>query len=154
MAMTERCLLISLDDGDFAVPLRQLVSVEPMAHVVPVPRVPAWILGVTYREGRVLPVVDLAAMLREGVGPHPESTLSRLLIAADGDISVALAVPAATEVVTVAPEHVAPVPPLPDRAINRYLTGHVTYGEQSFGMLDLARLMRSPAFLLTDQLEQ
>ena len=154
MAVTERCLLINLGAGDYAVPLRQLLSIEPMARVVPVPRVPSWILGVTYREGRVLPVVDLGVMLSDGVEPDLEHTVARLLIAVDGDVAVALAVPAATEVFTVSAEHIAPVPPLPDRTVNRYLTGNVTYGEQSFGMLDLGRLMRSPEFLLIGSREQ
>jgi purine-binding chemotaxis protein CheW len=145
--MTERCLIVSVGGGDFGVPLRQLLSVEPMPKVVPVPRVPAWLLGVTYRQGRVLSVVDLAAMVSDGGSAWPPT---RLLIAADSDAVVGLAVSSASDVFAVAPEHVSPVPSLPDRPINRYLTGHVTYGEQSFGVLDLTRLMRSPEFLLSE----
>lgn len=146
----ERCLIITIGEGDFGVPLRQLVSVEPMPKVVPVPRVPAWLLGVTYRQGRVLSVVDLATMVGAGESVNSGESPTRLLIAADSDVFVGLAVSAATEVFSVAPEHVSPVPALPDRPINRYLTGHVTYGEHSFGVLDLTRLMRSPEFLVSD----
>lgn len=147
--MTERCLLITLGGGDYGVPLRQLLSVEPMPKVVPVPRVPAWLLGVTYRQGRVLSVVDLAAMTSAGGGASGAAP-TRLLIAADSDIVVGLAVSSTTDVFAVAPEHVTPVPKLPDRPINRFLTGHVTYGEQSFGVLDLTRVMRSPQFLMNE----
>lgn len=150
MAVTERCLLITLGAAQFGVPLRQLVSVDPMPRVAPVPGVPPWILGVTYYQGRVLAVIDLAAILQVNDVLEHDVAQARLLIAADRDVSAALAVPAATEVFTVAPEHIAPVSPMPDRLVNRYLTGHVTYGEQSFGLLDLGKLMRSPEFLLTD----
>lgn len=148
MAVTERCLLVTLGGGNFGVPLRQLVSVEPMPRVVPVPRVPAWMLGVTYRQGSVLSVIDLAAVLDIDGALDNVDKGARLLIAAEGDLSAALAVPAVTEVFDVEPEHVTPIAPLPDRRVNRFLTGHVTYGEQSFSLLDLGRLMRAPEFLL------
>lgn len=148
MAVTERCLLVALGDGYFGVPLRQLVSVEPMPRVVPVPRVPPWLLGVTYRQGRVLPVIDLASILHVDGALDRDNKGARLLIAADGDLSAALAVPAATEVFNVEPEHIVPIAPMPDRLVNRFLTGHVTYGERSFSLLDLGRLMRAPEFLL------
>ncbi|MGI8914944.1 MAG: chemotaxis protein CheW [Chloroflexota bacterium] len=149
MAVTERCLLVNLGGAIFGVSLRQLISVEPMARVMPIPRVPAWLLGVTYRQGRVISVVDLAAMLQLSTALDRDAKDARLLIATEGDFSAALAVPLTTEVFNVAPEQVGPIAPLPDRPVNRFLTGQVNYGEQLFGLLDLGCLMRSPEFMLT-----
>lgn len=144
--MEQRCVLVPLGDATYGVPLRQLLGVEPLARLVPLPNVPPWLLGVTYRQGMVLSVVDLGALLQ--VAPAlPEGGEARLLVAVDGDLTVALAVPAVTEVRVVAPEQVQPAPPVSTSAANRFLGGVVAQGDQPFGLLDMARLLRSPEFL-------
>lgn len=144
--MEQRCVLVPLGDDTYGVPLRQLLSVEPLTRIVPLPHVPPWLLGVTYRQGMVLSVVDLGGLLQ--VAPALASRDDvRLLIAVDGDVTVALAVPGVSEVRLLAPEQVQPAPPLSTNPANRFLEGVVSQGDQPYGLLDVARLLRSPEFL-------
>ena len=144
--MEQRCLLVPLGPSTFGVPLQQLLGVEPVTRIVPLPHVPSWVLGVTHRQGQVLSVVDLTALLGLPAGPAPAAG-GRLLIAADGDLTVAFAVPEVSEVRSIDPDRVEP--PTGGDAVSRFLTGIVSEGEQALGLLDLMQVLRSPELRAT-----
>lgn len=144
--MDQRYVLIVLGEDTFGVPLRQLLRVEPPGKIMPIPNVPSWVLGVTYQQGRVLSVVDLGAFINGSTDRMLESSETRLLIADDDGLTAAIAVPAVTDVRTVLSQHIGPVPPLPAKPANRFLNGVVTDSEGTFGLLDLALVLRSPGF--------
>lgn len=145
----ERYLHITANGEAYGVPLRQLLSVEPMARVVPLPNAPPWLLGVTYRQGRVYSVADLNALLDPEAPPTPSNESARLLIVADQELAVALAVPAATDVFVVTAEQVEPAPPVSAPLARQFLSGQIRQAESVFCLLDLGRLLHSPDFLVT-----
>ena len=144
--MEQRCVLIELGNTTFGVPLRLLASVEPLTRIVPLPNVPPWLLGLTYRRGLVLSVIDLAAVLHRASQPIDSAT-SRLLIVHDGAMQVAFATPTVSEVRVIAAEQVQPAPPAGSDPASRYVSGVVANGDAPFSLLDLGRLLRSPEFL-------
>jgi chemotaxis signal transduction protein len=148
-ATPERFLGITVNGEAFGLPLRQLIGVEPISRIVPVPNVPPWLLGVTYHQSRVLSVTDLGAFLELGPAAALAEGTARLLIAADGDNAVAFAVPAVTGVVSVQADQVGPVPSAPASPVNRFLRGLVFDGDRKVGLLDLVALLRSPEFQTT-----
>lgn len=141
--MEQRCVLVPLGNTSFGVPLRMLASVEPPARIVPLPNVPRWLLGLTYRRGLVLSVVDLAAVLQRAAQPIDGAT-ARLLIVQDGDHQAAFAVPAVSEVRAIAPEQVQPAPPVGSDPASRFVLGVVANGDEPFTLLDLVALLRAP----------
>lgn len=146
----DRFLHVTAGGRSFGVPLRQLISVDPLTRVVPVPNTPRWLRGVTYRQGRVHSVVDLNALLEPGVSPPPD-TESRLLVVADDDFAVAVLVSAATDVFVAPPEQVEPATALTGGAIRAYLTGQVRLADATLGLLDVRGLLRAPEHQVTGE---
>ena len=145
--MERRCLLVTLGTATLAVPLYQLTGVEPVARLVPLPRVPAWVLGATHRQGAVLSVIDLAALLGQDDATVDLSG-ARLLVAADDDLGVAFAVAGITETRTFDDGQIEPVAGEFDGRLACVLTGTITDGEQRIGLLDLPAVLRVPEFAL------
>lgn len=56
-----------------AVPVGHVVTVEQTGPVRPLPGVPTWLAGLTSVRGRVLPVVDLGALVARCRGSGPEN---------------------------------------------------------------------------------
>jgi purine-binding chemotaxis protein CheW len=64
-----RDLLIARVAGQrFAVPAVDVQSVVELGAIVPVPRVPRWIAGLTTQRSRTLTVIDVAAAIEPGAG--------------------------------------------------------------------------------------
>lgn len=86
-----RHLLITVGNGEYAVKVEDIVEVRKVSQITPLPRVPAWLRGVTYANGEVLSVVDLHWFLTDNPntgkpgwllvagGPNRESTAGLLV---------------------------------------------------------------------------
>lgn len=75
-----RDLLIARVAGQrFAVPAVEVQSVVELGAVVPVPRAPGWIAGLTTQRSRTLTVVDVALV----IDPAASRTLHRFALVAD-----------------------------------------------------------------------
>jgi chemotaxis signal transduction protein len=72
-----------------AVPYRWARSVVESFEASPAPNAPAWLLGAVNVEGRILPVLDLAAWLNPAT-PQARDRHSRLLVCGDGEDAYAL----------------------------------------------------------------
>ena len=141
--MERRCLLVTLGTAKLAVPLHQLTGVEPVVRVVPLPRVPAWVLGATHRQGTVLSVIDLAALL--GLDDTTlDLTSARLLVAADDDLRIAFAVAGITETRAYDDEQLQPVTEGSNGRLAGVVSGAIAEGEDRIGLLDLPAVLRTP----------
>jgi purine-binding chemotaxis protein CheW len=67
----------------YALPPGSVDLVAPVQALTPVPTVPAHVLGVTYLRGRIVAVIDLAALI--GVEGRPEQGNDPRLIVVGGD---------------------------------------------------------------------
>ena len=65
-------VLIRLGREIFGLDVETVLEIRPKEAITYVPRVPAWVLGVTNVRGRVLSVVDLQAYLGLPSGPQAE----------------------------------------------------------------------------------
>lgn len=146
MTTDQRYVIFVLGEDTFGVPLRQLLRVDMLGKIVPVPNVPPWVMGVTYQQGRVMSVVDLGALIFGLSDPRLTSSDARMLITADGGVTTALVVSAVSDVRTVASQHIGPVRPLPAKPANRFLSGVVSDSDGTIGLLDLTLVLRSPGF--------
>lgn len=141
--MERRCLLVTMGNATLAVPLHQLTGVEPPVRLVPLPRVPPWVLGATHRQGTVLSVIDLAALL--GLDDATLDLASaRLLVAADDDLRIAFAVAGITETRTYDDEQLEPVTDDSGGRLAHVLGGTIIAGDDRIGLLDLPAILRAP----------
>ncbi|HET7012467.1 MAG TPA: chemotaxis protein CheW [Streptosporangiaceae bacterium] len=120
-------LRFDVADEIYAVPIANVIEVAVLGQVVAIPRAPAQILGVQLMHGFILPVVDLAAVLRL----ERSTPAARLLVAAVGDLGVGFAV-----------DDVAGVTELPEvteEAESPVLRGAVLADGTLIGIIDVAR---------------
>jgi chemotaxis signal transduction protein len=109
--------------GVVAEHVREVVSKDRIARV---PAMPAHILGVALVHGRLIPVVDIAAMLGAADSAAPDN--ARLLVLEGGDAEVSVVADEACGVINL---------PLPPHAANAELVrGEVGWNEQLVCVLD------------------
>ena len=67
----ERFVLLSIASAHYAVPETFVTELDRVPAITPVPRVPAWLRGVTSVRGDILSVVDMRLFLGlEAAAPH------------------------------------------------------------------------------------
>lgn len=126
--------------------LRLAVASEYVREVVragmltPLPRSPAFILGVAGHRGEVLPVVDLLRFL--GRGESRVATRTRLFIGVSGTNAIALVADAIIGLRRVPVSAILP-PPLGADASSEHLLGVVTENaeRQPLTLLDFAKIL-------------
>lgn len=89
-AATSEAVVVRLGPGRFAVDLAGVAEVGRVPALTRVPRVPAWLAGVANWRGRVLPVLDLRALL--GAQPQALGAGARLVVLAAEGVTVGLVV--------------------------------------------------------------
>lgn len=105
----------------------------------PIPNVPPWIEGVIDYQKRVVPVINLRTRFELAAVPvRPETRL--LVFQVDGDW-IAGQVDAVLEVISVAPEEIAPPPPIFRGLAGEYLRGVVRRKDRLIVLLDSSRLL-------------
>ena len=125
----------------YAVRSQQVLHMEMVEHVTPVPNAPAFVEGVVFSRGQVVPVVNLRA--RFGFERSALDLRSRLLIVQNGGRRVALLADEAREFVPIADSAIHP----PNEAIGglsgNYLEGVATLGERIVLILNIREVVET-----------
>jgi purine-binding chemotaxis protein CheW len=119
-------------------------SVERVLRYAPprrIPHVPDWIEGVLQYEGRVLPVIDLRR--RFGIAAREATAQTRLVVMSAGGCWIAAVVDQVLDVRPIAPNEIAPPPPLVRGLAGTYLHGVVSRNGQLVVVLDTERIFNS-----------
>ena len=141
----ERYVLLSIASAHYAVLETFVTELERVPKTTPVPRVPAWVRGVTNLRGDILSVIDMRTFL--GLDPAPLQTARMLVVRLlDEDFSAGLLVDAVDRIVAVSPDDIRSPESRLDGPLAAYLTGVCAIGERVVAVLDLDRLLRSPDF--------
>ncbi|HUQ88847.1 MAG TPA: chemotaxis protein CheW, partial [Vicinamibacterales bacterium] len=138
-----RFVLLSIASSHYAVPEAFVTELERVPRVTMVPRVPAWLLGVTNLRGDIVSVIDLRAYL--GLAPHASSTGRMLVVRLlDEPFATGLIVDAVDRIVTLRTDEVkAPASPL-EGALAPFISGVCATRDRLVAVLDVNRLLRSP----------
>lgn len=59
----EKSVIFTCGSEEYAVPVEQVVSIEKLEHVTPIPHLPNYLLGFTRNRGELIPVIDLQRIL-------------------------------------------------------------------------------------------
>jgi purine-binding chemotaxis protein CheW len=143
-------LVVSLGREQYALPLEALsaayeVNVNLTTPIVPVPCAPAFVAGVANVRGRVIPVIDLAALL--GVPGDETAESASLIIVSSDQMSLALRVGIIGDAIVIRQRELVPVPETLDLAKPGYLQGTLPDGT---GLLDLDAILNDPALIVDD----
>jgi chemotaxis signal transduction protein len=132
-------VVVRLGDGRFAVGLAQVAEVGRVPTVTRVPGLPAWVAGVVNWRGRVLPALDLRALL--GADRTAFSPAGRLVVLASAEMPVGLLVDA-VEGMTAMGDEVAPFPAVLPETGAGLVSGQLPRPDGPVAVLDVDAVLR------------
>lgn len=142
MTAAESYVLFELAGTAYALASRDVQRMEMVEHVTPVPNAPAFVAGVVFSRGKVVPAIDLRR--RFGFPPAAFDLRTRLIVLAHGERLVGLIVDSAREFVTIPAEAVQPPPEALAGTAGRYLRGVATVGDRVILVLDVGGVIDAP----------
>ena len=138
----ERFVLFSIASTHYAVPEAGVTELDRVPKVTAVPRVPAWMRGVTNLRGDILSVIDMRTFLGlDAMPPHSGRMLVVRLL--DEEFSAGLVVDAIDRIVAMHPDDIRPPASPLEGPLMAYLSGVCVIGDRVIAVLDLDRLLRS-----------
>jgi len=133
-------ILFTVAGTTYGLPSREVRHMEMVDKVTRVPNAPAFIDGVVFSRGQVVPVVNLRA--RFGFERAPNDLRTRLIVVQSAGRVIGLVVDSAREFVNIPPEQVQP----PHEALagmsGRYVDGVASIGDRLILTLDLSRILK------------
>lgn len=139
MASTETFILFSLAGTTYAVRSREVAHVEMLEHVTAVPNATAFLDGVVFSRGEVVPALNLRA--RFGFERAPYDLATRLLVVRSGDRTVGLVVDAAREFAAIDPSTIQPPATALTGLSGRYLEGVANIGNRLILVLSVEAVL-------------
>lgn len=99
--MFEKSVIFICGTEEYAVPVEQVVSIEKVEHITPIPHLPNYLLGYTRIRGELVPVIDFQFIL---YGKRTEGDLSRIVVMNTDVINFGLVVAEAKEILDISPD--------------------------------------------------
>ena len=135
----ESYILFELAATTYALRTHDVQHMEMVDHITPVPNAPAFVEGVIFSRGQVIPAVNLR--IRFGFPKIDHSLRSRLIVVQAENRKIGLIVDAAREFRTMPAETIQP----PHNSITglsgRYLSGIATVADRVVLVLDIAEIL-------------
>jgi purine-binding chemotaxis protein CheW len=132
-------ILFSVAGTTYALPSREVRHMEMIEGITRVPNAPAFIDGVVFSRGQVVPVVNLRA--RFGFERAPFDLRSRLLVVQSGARQIGLVADTAREFVNIPPDAIQPPNDALTGMSGRYVEGIASMGDRLILVLSLDRIL-------------
>lgn len=139
MASTDTFILFAVAGTTYALRSREVAHVEMVEQVTAVPNATAFLDGVVFSRGAVVPALNLRA--RFGFERAPYDLSTRLLVVHAGGRTVGLVVDAAREFVSIDPAAINPPASALTGLSGRYLEGVANIGDRLILVLNLAEVL-------------
>lgn len=136
---TAELLAFWLGDEEYAIDILEIQELIKLPVVTHVPRAGEGVLGIISLRGTIVPIVDLAVMLKLDKRPISRSTRV-VVLRADGD-PVGLVVDRVTSVVRLDREKIEPVPRAMQTDVGDLLAGVGRVDDRMLIVLDLASIL-------------
>jgi purine-binding chemotaxis protein CheW len=136
-------VLFELGGTAYALPSDAVLRMEMVEHVTPVPNAPAFVDGVVFSRGRVVPVVNLRR--RFGFDKVPYDPRTRLIVVGHADRVVGLIVDSAREFVEISADAIQPPPDAMGGTSGHYLAGIATIKDKVILVVDVGEVLSNTA---------
>jgi purine-binding chemotaxis protein CheW len=136
----ETFILFTVAGTSYAVRSRDVAHVEMLEQVTAVPNAAAFVDGVVFSRGQVVPALNLRA--RFGFERAPYDVGTRLIVVQTSGRSVGLVVDGAREFVAFDPALIRPPSAALSGLSGHYLEGIANVGDRLILVLDLAQILR------------
>jgi purine-binding chemotaxis protein CheW len=140
-ANTETYILFEIAGTTYGVSSGSVQQMEMVEHITPLPNAPAFVEGVVFTRGQVIPALNLRT--RFGFESAPHTTRTRLIVAKHNERVLGLIVDSAREFMSISNEAIQPPPDSIAGLSGKYLKGIVTLGERIVLIVDLDQLVNA-----------
>ena len=138
-AAVQSYILFGVAGTTYAIRSHQVLHIEMIDHVTPVPNAPVFVEGVVFSRGQVVPALNLRA--RFGFDKAPHDLRTRLLVVQYDGRSIGLLVDSAREFMAIPPSAVQP----PSQALagisGQYIEGIANLNDRLILILDLRAVL-------------
>jgi purine-binding chemotaxis protein CheW len=136
---SETYIVFEVAGTSYGISTKSVQQVEMVEHITPLPNASAFVEGVVFTRGQVIPAINIR--LRFGFEKTPHTTRTRLIVTNHGGRTVGLIVDSAREFMSLSNESIQPAPDTVAGLSGKYLHGIVTIGDRIVLILDLAELI-------------
>jgi purine-binding chemotaxis protein CheW len=136
--MSRQLITFEIGDRRLGIDIMAIREIRAWSPATPLPNVPAHVRGVVNLRGVVLPVVDLSQRL--GWGTTDPSARHVIIVVRIGDQLQGIVVDAVSDIVTLSPDDIQPVPDVGEAAAAAFLEGIATMDDRLIMILGLDRL--------------
>lgn len=139
MNSSDTYIVFQLANFSYAVKSSDVLHIDMLEHVTPVPNAHSAVDGVVFSRGNVIPALNLR--VRFGLPRQPYSGATRLVFLKLQQRTVALIVDAAREFRRIPESAVKPVTDTLQGLRGNYIKGVATLGERTVLLLDIAAVL-------------
>lgn len=139
-AISTAYVLFEIAGTTYAVPSENVLHLEMVERITPVPDTYPYVEGVFFSRGLILPAISLR--IRFGLERIDYGLSTRLIVTRIGERIVGFIVDSAREFLTIAPETILPPPEEMSEISGNYISGVARMGERLVLMLDLAEVIK------------
>lgn len=132
-------VLFDLAGTAYAIPSEVVQQMEMVEHITPVPDAPAFVDGVVFVRGQVVPVVNLRA--RFGLERVAFDLKTRLMVVVRNGRTVGLLVDSAREFITLEESGITPPPEAITGLSGKYLAGIANIADRLVLILDIDEIL-------------
>ena len=139
-SQSEPYILFELAETTYGVPSRYVQQMEMVENLTPVPNAPAYVDGVMFSRGQVIPAVNLR--MRFGFPKKEYDLRTRVIVVRDNDRVVGLIVDSAREYISLPSETIQPPPETITGLSGRYLQGIAKLGKRIILIFNIAEILK------------
>ncbi len=141
--MSRQLITFEVGERRLGVDIMAIREIRAWSPATPLPNVPDHVRGVVNLRGVVLPVLDLRRRL--GWGTTDPGVRHVIIVVRIGEQLQGIVVDAVSDIVTLSPEDMQPVPDVGETVAANFLEGIATIDEQLVMVLSLDRLSENNA---------
>ena len=135
-------ITFTLDAQEYGVDIMRVREIKGWTETTALPQAPSYVRGVINLRGIIVPILDLRA--RFGMGTTEPTRMHVVIIVITDTRTTGLLVDAVSDIISVEPDTIRPVPRMDDRpAEDSFLDGLVALGERMVTLVSLDGLIGS-----------
>ena len=140
---TKQFITFTLDALEYGIDIMVVREIKGWAHTTMIPNAPPHVRGVINLRGIIVPIFDLRA--RFGMGLTQPTRMHVVIIVAAGRRTVGLLVDAVSDIISIDPKAIRPVPDMGIASEGQFLEGLVAMEQRMVTLVSLAGLFGSEA---------
>ncbi|RLL45336.1 chemotaxis protein CheW [Oceanobacillus piezotolerans] len=135
-----KVIVFQIENEEYAIPVKQVGSIEKSMTITRVPKVPNYVKGVINLRGVVTPVIDLRS--RFGIEEKVMDEESRIIIVYLNEIEVGFIVDAANDVIDIPEGKIEPVQEVINAVNEDYIEGVAHLEQRLLILLDIEKILK------------